>query len=607
MSRTPRSVFKKVGAALALAVLGVCASLVVATPALAADQKTYGNLTFSSDDPLTGIMFDGKGEVVITGTSDIIVTQATEPDGPNVTSIVIGGEDEDDYSGSLVFNTVTLNPVAIQITSADVAFANCTLTGGASGPTIVSVGESAITFSGTTTLAGGAGASGASPTEGTAALRATDKTAINVSGTMSATGGAGGNLDATQGTPTSGGAGIYAPDATLSMESGKLTVKAGDTYTATADSTPAVLPVGLTIGVFDLSNGTGTPGKGPEVTAIGWPTANAKPLPVDGFDAGSAADETFYPWLLQVSQSLDGSDPYLINFAGSGMTDPIEREGWRWFNIAPHPVTGLEVAPVFGVDEPEDAITNVLNPLPGLELAAEYSLGITPSFSDLDDLSIFGWIDGSGLENPTVTPAGAVEWTSEADTFTLASGFTSSSITFSGTATLPKSLTDLYPELSTSVSTAIPVTGAKAVYRLYNPNGGLHLYTTDVNEVTTLVELGWSNEGPLWLEPATASAGDSLIVRLYNPNNGDHYYVPEADTGQIAVLTGLGWRNEGTAAGFISLPKADGLAVTTLFNPNVTQGTHLWTPSTNEVLVLTGLGWKNQGADIYALPFVMQS
>ncbi len=603
MSRNPHPLIKKLGAALAVAALAVCASLAIATPAFAADPATYGNLTFTSDDTLDGVTYDDNGQVVISGSANITVTQAEAPSDEAITSIVVGGEGDAAYTGSLSFSNVTLNPVAIQINGANVFFAGCTLTGSSSEATIVATGASTIAFSGTTTLTGGAGASGASPTDGTAALRANGDATISVAGTMTVNGGAGGNLDATQGTPTAGGAGIYAPTSTLSMESGSLTVKAGDTYTATAENTPAVLPVGLTVGAFDLSNGTGEAGEGPEVTAVGWPMATSKPLPVDGLDAGSADDETFYPWVLQASKSPDGSNAFLADFAGSGEAGPIEREGWRWFNIAPHEVTGLSIVAVSNWDEAWDYIYHEVNPWEGDADTTNYTLGLAPVFADLGDMTVQGWIEGATVPNPTVTPEDAIEWLDMGDYFTIPTDFTGESITFSGTATLPTTFTELYPGISTSVSTTIPVTSTKAIYRLYNKWNGDHLYTTDPAEVDSTIEAGWDYENVSWVQPAVLGEGDTTIVRLWNPYNGGHYYVQETDEHQLSFLESLGWRRDSEAANLISLPKeSDNFPVYTLFNPYAETGTHLYTPSYDEVMFLKGLGWEENPTIIYAVP-----
>ncbi len=610
MSRKPVSILAKLAAVLAASALAVCAVLIVApTPAHAASSSTYGNLTFSSDDPLNGVMYDAKGEVVISGSADITVTPAATPDGVNVTSIIIGGNDgsEQDYSGTLSFNGVTLNPVAIDMQDAIVNFTGCTLTGGQGAPTITANGECVINFYGATTLNGGAGASGTSPTEGTAALRDTGTAAIQVSGTMTVNGGAGGNLDAKDGMPSAGGAGIYAPNATLSMDSGTLTVKAGETYTASPEATPRVLPVGLTVGKFDLANGTGEPGGGPSITAVGWPTANSKPLPIDGLDAGSLDDDTFYPWVLQASQSPDGSNAFLMNFAGSGETEPVQREGWRWFNIAPHEVTGLDVMAISNMDEPDTHLANLTNPMPGGEDELSYTLGIVPTFDDLDDMSVYGWIEGAVVSNPTATPANAVKWLGEGDSFVVAPDYTGDNIAFSGTATLPAAFTALYPSISTSVTSTFIVEDVTAIYRLYNPYNGDHLYTADVTEVQSADDAGWNFEHAVWMQPAVPTADDATIIRLYNPYTSGHYYVPETDEAQINELLGYGWEKDSAAANLISVPRTEGLPIYTVFNPYAQTGTHLYTPNYAEVEFLETLGWQQNTTVIYSLPFVLVS
>ncbi len=605
MSRNPLHILKKLGAVLGAGALAICASLAVSTPALAESTTTYGNLTFRSDSALSGVMSDAEGEVVVSGTADIQVTPAATPDGVDITHIVIGGEGDDAYSGSISFQGVTLDPVEIDINSANVGFASCTLTGGSDAPTIVVAGPSAIFFTGTNALTGGAGASGANSTDGTAALRATSEAAMSVSGTMTVNGGAGGNLDATQGQPTAGGPGIYAPASELSMESGSLTVKAGNTYTATADATPRVLPVGLTVGELKLSNGTGIAGEGPEITAVGWPSGTSTPLPIAGLDAGSSSDGTFYPWVLQASQSLDGSDPFLMDFAGSGNTDPIQRVGWRWFNISPHEVTGLEIVAISNADEPGTTLGSLTNPMPGDEDQLDYTLGVNPVFADLSDMEIYGWIDGAVVSEPVATPADAVSWLGMGDSFTVARDYTGDSIAFSGTATLPEAFTALYPNIPTSVDTTCTVEDLTMIYRLYNRYNGNHLYTTDVDEVQGAEAAGWTFEHGAWMQPGVATAGDATIVRLYNPYTGDHYYVPETDTAQIDELEGYGWKRESEAANLISVPEADGFPIYTLFNPYVKTGTHLYTQSADEESFLEGLGWQKNTTIIYSLPITL--
>ena len=41
----------------------------------------------------------------------------------------------------------------------------------------------------------------------------------------------------------------------------------------------------------------------------------------------------------------------------------------------------------------------------------------------------------------------------------------------------------------------VPVSSAKPVYRLYNPNAGDHHYTMSVAERDFLVSVGWNDEG----------------------------------------------------------------------------------------------------------------
>lgn len=75
------------------------------------------------------------------------------------------------------------------------------------------------------------------------------------------------------------------------------------------------------------------------------------------------------------------------------------------------------------------------------------------------------------------------------------------------------------------------------VYRLYNGESGEFLYTTDVNEVTSLSSSGWGNQDVCWNAPLTGIA----VYRLFNPSTGIHLFT--SDSNEINVLTSEhGWR-----------------------------------------------------------------
>ena len=78
-------------------------------------------------------------------------------------------------------------------------------------------------------------------------------------------------------------------------------------------------------------------------------------------------------------------------------------------------------------------------------------------------------------------------------------------------------------------------TGVSQIYRLYNPDNGEHLYTTDANERDVLfTEHGWGYEGVAWYAPNSADFGKP-VYRLYNSVLCNHLYT--TDTNEVATLT----------------------------------------------------------------------
>ena len=82
----------------------------------------------------------------------------------------------------------------------------------------------------------------------------------------------------------------------------------------------------------------------------------------------------------------------------------------------------------------------------------------------------------------------------------------------------------------------------EVVYRLYNPNAGQHMYTTDFDEAQSLVDAGWQAETVTF-----ASARNVMpvkpVYRLYNPNTGAHHFT--ADIAGRDHLVSVGWNDEG--------------------------------------------------------------
>ncbi len=105
--------------------------------------------------------------------------------------------------------------------------------------------------------------------------------------------------------------------------------------------------------------------------------------------------------------------------------------------------------------------------------------------------------------------------------------------------------------------------GAVPLHRLYDPNNGLHYYTTSDGERDSLVKQGWNFEADEGYVYTTQVPGTSPIFRLYNTQNGDHFYTASAtqeasilsqSPGVWQVTTNLGFGFATTAQGAISLP-----------------------------------------------------
>ena len=126
------------------------------------------------------------------------------------------------------------------------------------------------------------------------------------------------------------------------------------------------------------------------------------------------------------------------------------------------------------------------------------------------------------------------------------------------------------------------------VYRMYNPNSGEHLYTTDAHEVEIIFrEQGWGKEGIAWYTGETGTP----VFRLYNPKLGNHLYT--SDRHEISVIT----KTQGWVLDFDGAPVmyANGdIPVYRLFNPGL-QGQHHLTTDRNEYRVIPKWGWKQEG------------
>lgn len=125
------------------------------------------------------------------------------------------------------------------------------------------------------------------------------------------------------------------------------------------------------------------------------------------------------------------------------------------------------------------------------------------------------------------------------------------------------------------------------LYRVYNPNGGEHHYTTVEREYNYLASVGWKAEGIAWYVPEVSNIP---VYRVYNPNGGDHHYTTSER--EYNYLTSVGWKGEGT--GWYSDHKKT-TNVHRLYNPNAKVGSHHFTIDQRESDYLASVGWKYEG------------
>ena len=140
---------------------------------------------------------------------------------------------------------------------------------------------------------------------------------------------------------------------------------------------------------------------------------------------------------------------------------------------------------------------------------------------------------------------------------------------------------------------AYMVSTSEAMYRLYNPNTGEHIYTSDSGEKDYLSAIGWNYEGIGWNAPVSS---DTPVYRLFNPFTSEHYYTTNEE--EMFYLSVIGWNYEG-----IGWYSADnGMPIYRVFNPyNDGPGAHHYTADSGEVFALVIQGWNDEGIGWYGL------
>ena len=134
-----------------------------------------------------------------------------------------------------------------------------------------------------------------------------------------------------------------------------------------------------------------------------------------------------------------------------------------------------------------------------------------------------------------------------------------------------------------------------AIYRLYNPDNGEHLYTTDTNETNVLYhDYNWGYEGIAWYAPERSA---TPVYRLYNPVLCNHLYTTDLNEVNVLTTTTEWVKDNNGQPVFYS----DGtIPIYRVYNREL-QGMHHLTTDKNEYDTLPVYGWAQEGTSLYAL------
>lgn len=127
------------------------------------------------------------------------------------------------------------------------------------------------------------------------------------------------------------------------------------------------------------------------------------------------------------------------------------------------------------------------------------------------------------------------------------------------------------------------------VYRVYNPNSGLHHYTTSSAERDYLIRRGWRDEHVSFnaVKDGDSSMMAAPVYREYNPNDGNHNWT--MSRAEHDSLIRHGWRDEDVA--WYVDPTAS-IDVYRLYNPN--SGEHVYTTNHAEYEQVQRAGWHGE-------------
>lgn len=134
------------------------------------------------------------------------------------------------------------------------------------------------------------------------------------------------------------------------------------------------------------------------------------------------------------------------------------------------------------------------------------------------------------------------------------------------------------------------------VYRFYQPSTDTHLFSADADEISTLEQVGWHEEGVAFrvLSGSTGShsADGREITQMHNAGTGDYVYAGGAS--EVAALAGDGW----TSGASFWAPSTGGTPVHRLYNPESSR--HMLVITDEERTTLTAQGWSDEGVAFHA-------
>ncbi len=157
---------------------------------------------------------------------------------------------------------------------------------------------------------------------------------------------------------------------------------------------------------------------------------------------------------------------------------------------------------------------------------------------------------------------------------------------------------DTPAETDTPAGTDTPAAPKKtallAMYRIYCPRTHEHLYTSDLNEIRTLLKNRWRYEGVAWYAPVESA---TPVYRLFNPGSGEHFYTADSYERHCLLESGA-WNDENI--GWYS-DDAQGVPVYRMFYAGLPAiACHHYTSDAYEYRVLTTQnGWTDEAVAWY--------